>query len=158
MNLYQIDAELQIAFESMIDPETGEITGDPAVLDNLQIARDAKIENTACYIKNLLAEAEAIKAEVKKLTALARACENHADSLKKYLAHSLQGEDFKTAKTAITWRKSEAVNITCIADIPVEYCRIKAPEPDKTAIKKALKAGEVIEGAELVTNLNMQIK
>ena len=40
----------------------------------------------------------------------------------------------------------------------IEYIKVKDPEVDKMALKKALKAGEVIEGASLVKRQNMQIK
>ena len=38
------------------------------------------------------------------------------------------------------------------------YYRYHNPEADKTKIKDALKAGEVIDGATLVTNTSMTIK
>ncbi len=49
MTLYEIDK----AITDLADPETGEIT-DFEALDNLQMARDQKIENIACYYKNLV--------------------------------------------------------------------------------------------------------
>lgn len=58
MNLYEIDA----AIMACIDEETGEIT-DPAKLDELDMTRDQKIENIALYIKDLRAEASAIKVD-----------------------------------------------------------------------------------------------
>ena len=36
--------------------------------------------------------------------------------------------------------------------------RVKTPEPDKTAIKAALKNGRIVPGAELITTHNLQIK
>ncbi len=62
MTLYEIDK----AITDLADPETGEIT-DFEALDNLQMARDQKIENIACYYKNLVSDAEAIKAEEEAL-------------------------------------------------------------------------------------------
>ena len=61
MKLYEIDN----AILECIDMETGEVI-DAEKLDALNIERDAKIENVVLWIKDLKAEAEAIKAE--KLT------------------------------------------------------------------------------------------
>ena len=88
MNLYEINSKLESAFMACIDPETGEVIGDTAELDALQIQRDEKVENIACLIKNLKAEAEAIQNEERKLKSRRQACENHADWLKKYLANN----------------------------------------------------------------------
>ena len=59
MNIYQIDQEIL----NLVDPETGEIM-DWEAFDALQMAREAKIENVACWYKNLVAEAAAIRQEV----------------------------------------------------------------------------------------------
>lgn len=158
MNLYQISAAIENAFMSCIDPETGEIVGDTSALDDLQIQREEKIENIALYIKNLKAEAEAIQNEERKLKSRRQTCENRADWLKKYLANNLQGEKFKSPRAAISWRRSESVKVNDLWKLPEQYIRIADPEPDKKALKKALKAGEAIEGAELVQSLNLQIK
>ena len=58
MTIYEINEEIL----NCIDLETGEII-DIDRLNDLQLERDAKIENVACWIKELKAEAEAIKAE-----------------------------------------------------------------------------------------------
>jgi hypothetical protein len=58
MNLYQINAEI----ENCIDTETGEIL-DIEALNNLTLEKDTKIENLACWYKNLMADVEALKAE-----------------------------------------------------------------------------------------------
>ena len=158
MTLFDINKELENAFESLVDPETGEILDDACVLDALTLDRNEKIENIALMIKNLRAYAEAINAEAKKLKARAKACENRSEWLKNYLAEKLQGEEFKSPRAAISWRRSEAVNVTDVWALPAEYIRMADPEPDKIAIKKALKSGETVNGATLVENYSLQIK
>ena len=158
MTLWDINKEIEKAFLDCIDPETGEIIDDTSVLDQLQVAKDEKIENIALMIKNLNAEAAAIKAEKENLQKRQKATENRSEWLKKYLADYLQGESFKTAKTAITWRKSESVDIRSMDDVPEDYLKFKEPEADKAALKKALKAGQVFDGIALVTKNNIQIK
>lgn len=158
MTLYDINKELENAFESLVDPETGEILDDACVLDALTLERSEKIENIALMIKNLRADAEAINAEAKKLKARAKACENRSEWLKNYLVENLQGEEFKSPRVAISWRRSESVKVNDLWKLPEQYIRIADPEPDKKALKKALKDGEAIEGAELVQSMNLQIK
>ena len=90
MNLYQINAEI----ENCIDTETGEIL-DVEALNNLALERDTKIENLACWYKNLMADAEALKAEKNAFAEREKAAKNKAESIKRYLSSVLQGETFK---------------------------------------------------------------
>ena len=140
-----------------VDLETGEII-DIEKLDQLQMDRDVKIENTALFIKNLLSDADQIREEEKKLADRRRVCENKANRLKEYLSGYLAGEKFKAPRVAISYRKSESVNVSDIGKIPDDYLKYKDPEPDKTKIKSALKAGVSIPGVELIENRNIQIK
>lgn len=153
MTLYEINDEIM----SCVDMETGEVI-DAEKLTDLQMAFDEKVENVALWIKNLLADAKAIKDEKDALADRERVCKNKAESLKAYLASALDGQKFSTPKVAISWRKSDAVEITDALTIPPEYWRLKDPEIDKAGIKKALKAGTAVEGARLVQSNNIQIK
>ena len=158
MTIYEIDNEIM----NCVDMETGEVI-DTDKLNDLQMERDAKIENVACWIKELKAEAEAIKNEKQALAERQRVAENKAESLKKWLAYALQGEKFKTPKCAISFRKSEAVEVTDegLNNLMKEHDELltyKAPEPNKTAIKQALKDGLSVEGVQLVQNVSTIIK
>lgn len=165
MTLYEIDHGLAEAFEKAIDPETGEIIDEEAwaTLEALQMAREDKLENVALWVKDLNAEAAAVREEEKNLAKRRQSAEKKAESLKGYLAYALNGaERFKTAKVAISWRRSETVELLEGVDpvtLPLEYQRVKVSvEPDKTKLKDALKAGEEIPGVELVEKQNLQIK
>ena len=153
MNLYEIDQEIM----NCVDVETGEII-DPARLDELQMDRDIKIENIACWIKNLYADAEAFKTEKQSFADRKKAAEDKAESLKKYLANYLAGQKFSTPKVAISFRKTSSVNVTDMTLIPKKYLKFADPTPDKTAIKNAIKNGERVSGAELVDGKSMSIK
>ena len=158
MTLYEINAELENLMEIAVDPETGEISEDLAKqIDALSMAKDEKIEGVACFIKNLKADAKAIKDEVKSLQARAKAAENKAERLTDYLKYYLNGEKFKTAKVSISYRNSESVLVEDASVLPAEYQRVTV-EADKVAIKDAIKAGASIEGATLVSNTSMIIK
>ena len=153
MTLYQIDQ----AILNCIDLETGEII-DTEQLDKLTMEREAKLENVACWIKELKAEAEALKAEKMAFAKRQQVAENKMESLKKYLAYALDGQAFKTTRASVTFRKSQAVEIDDIYKLDENYLRYKEPEADKTAIKEALKQGKTVAGATLVENTSVIIK
>lgn len=153
MKLYEIDK----AIMDCVDLDTGEII-DTKQLDKLQIERDAKLENVACWIKDLKAEAEALKAEKMAFAERQKIAENKMESLKKYLAYALNGKAFKSTRTSVSFRKSQSVEIADIYKLDENYLRYKEPEADKTAIKEALKAGKTVAGATLVENTSVIIK
>ena len=135
-SLYEIDQSIL----ALADPETGEIT-DFEKLEELQLEREAKIENVALWYKNLKAEAEMVKAEKQALEARQKACENKAERLRQYLESALAGEKFTTTKVQCSFRNSTSVHITAPEQIATEYLRIKT-EPDKKAISEAIKSGK----------------
>lgn len=160
MKLYEINAQLEALLEQ-VDPETGELTCDLEQLEALSIAREEKLEGLALYCKNLSAEAEAIRSEEKTLAERRKVAENKAARAKAFLADQLAGEKFQTPRVAVSWRKSEAVELGMgffATDANERFLKYKEPEADKTAVKAALKAGEPVPGAELVTRINMQIR
>ena len=155
-SLYDIDNDIL----NCIDEETGEII-DIDALDALNMERDAKIEGVVCWIKDLKAEAEALKAEKQALADRQKSAENKAESLKKWLAFALNGQKFSSPKAAVSFRKSQSVEITDINALAMENDDLiiyQEPKPDKTAIKKAIKDGRTVNGAELVENVNVIIK
>ena len=149
MNLFEIKNEIMNCW----DQETGEIF-DSKKMDQLEMERDTKIENIALYIKNLTADAEALKAEKQSFAERQKAAENKAEALKRYLA----GQKFSTPRVAISFRKTSSVNVTDMSLLPSEYLKFADPTPDKTAIKNAIKAGTAVAGAEIVDGQSMSIK
>ena len=152
-NLYEINQEIM----DCVDEETGEII-DVEKLNDLQMQFDEKVENIACFIKNLLADAKAIKEEESNLASRRKSYENKAKSLKKYLADTLNGQKFKTTKVSISYRKSESVDIENMKDVPEEYIKIAEPTVDKASAKKAMKSGIKIPGLRLAESKNIQIR
>lgn len=151
--LYEIDEEIL----NCVDMETGEII-DVERLEQLQLARDDKVEGIALWIKNLLSDADAIKSEEEKLAQRRKANENKAKNLKEYLSKFLCGQKFKTPKVSISYRKSESAEVTDISKLDDDYLKFAEPTVDKTKVKKALKAGTVLQGVSLVENQNIQIR
>ena len=76
MTLWEIDQGIM----ACLDAETGEII-DPEMLTALSMEREAKLENVACWIKNLRAEAAAIKAEKDALAKREKAAAKKAEDL-----------------------------------------------------------------------------
>lgn len=154
MKLYEIDAAI---LECCIDQETGEII-DAEKLEALQMEREQKIENVALWIKDLTAEAAAYKAEKMAFAERQKKAEEKAESLKKWLADALGGTNFKTTKAAVSFRKTQSVQVSDIWALGEEFVKYPEPTPDKNAIKAALKAGQEINGAELVESISCSIK
>lgn len=157
MNLYEIKQELEKAIEECVDMETGEIIN-PARLDELNMVLTDKRENVALYIKNLSAEVKAIDEEAKNLTNRKRVLNNKVEGLKKYLADNLEGHKFETAKVVVSFRKSEQLEINSIEHIPTEYLISQEPKIDKVALKNSIKQGIEINGVQIITKQNIQIK
>ena len=153
-NLYEIDQGIL----ECLDLETGEVI-DPDRLESLQMERSQKIENVCLWVKNLLSDAEAIKAEKEALADREAKCRKKAEDLKKWLGFALEGQKFDTARCAVSFRRSETVEVSDVTLLPVELQRVTTKiEPNKTAIKALLKDGQEIVGCSLVANQNIQIK
>jgi tetratricopeptide (TPR) repeat protein len=162
MRIYEIDQAIE-ALLGQIDEETGEVLFDPELLEELQMERERKVENLALAWKNLAAEAKAIKAEEEALAKRRKATENEAERARKYLEYVLGGESYKSARVAVSYRRSESVEIgpefvPWAFEHRQNLLRMKEPEADKTAIKAALKAGEEIPFTEITQKKSMQIK
>lgn len=161
MTIYDIDARIA-AILNQVDAETGEIPDEAfEELDALTDARENKIDNAACMVLDLLADAKKIREQEIVLAERRKALENRAERIKKYVEYATDGEAFSSPRVKVAYRKSEAVELDSALfwEAPdAAYIRQKDPEPDKTAIKAALKAGAVIPGASLVERMSMTIK
>ena len=160
MNLFEINQ----AILGTIDTETGEVL-DVERLDALQMERRNKLENVACWVKNLEADAEAYKAQKSAFAEREKKAKAKAESLRKWLSDALNGEKLTTTRADMSFRRSEVVEIeneTVMRNWAItlhpELLTIKVPEINRTEVKKALKAGMEIPGAVLVERQNLQIK
>ena len=151
--LYEIDSEIL----NCVDQETGEIL-DEERLSQLEMERDTKIENVALWYRNLISDAEQYKAEKKRFEQLEHSSLAKAENLKEWLTYALQGNKFKTTRVNISYRKSDSVKINNAALVPEKYLVYNDPTINKTLVKKALKDGIAVTGAELEVKQNIQIK
>lgn len=153
-----MNRSLEEMFYNAVDIETGEIKDEEllAAFDQLQMERDEKIENIACWIKDLKAESEAIGNEINNLRNRKATADRKLDAMRAYLSDFLNGQKFKTGKVSIRWMRTKSVNVTDLSQIPEEFTKITV-EPRKIEIKKAIAEGRDVPGAEVVENNNMVI-
>ena len=159
--LYEIDQEIL----DCIDMETGEIL-DIEKLNALQMEREHKLEGVALWIKDLRAEAAAVKEEADKLTARKKSLDNKIDGLKVWLLNALAGEKLKTPRCNVYQTHNQRL---AVADEPklIEFIQTLEqpdrflkiePELRRDEIKKALKEGYIIPGAALEPTESVVIK
>lgn len=164
MKLYEISNTYQDFLNAV---ESGDIP-EEAVADTLEGIQgdfNEKADNIACIIKNLSAEADAIKAERDALSERLKAKQNRANYFKQYLSSAMAAmkiQKVETARNAISFRKSTSCFIAdeedfkqCHTDLCKKELVVTIPRAD---IAKMLKSGEEISGAELRTKQNLQIK
>ncbi|MEQ3352768.1 siphovirus Gp157 family protein [Aedoeadaptatus acetigenes] len=155
MKLYDI-AEIYENLEN-IDDEVAV----SAAMDSVDAALEEKLESTAKVIRNLEAEAEALEAEEKRLRARKTAVRNRIADIKGYVQQNLEamGKD-KVTSGIFKWSiqaNAPSVNILDESLIPDDYWKIER-KPMKTEIKKAIEAGELTEGAELVRTKSLRLR
>ena len=154
--LYDLVKEIE-NFQLEVDEETGEILNMDE-LDALQLEKDAKVENICLWIKNLKSDAAAYKAEKDSFEKKRKQAENKAEALTKYIQYILDGENFKSSKVNVSYRKSEKVRCVDMLLVEPDYLKFASPELDKKKIKDAIKAGGKVHGCYLEQSLNVQIK
>lgn len=162
-SLYEINKEYLEALNNFqVDDETGEVTFDEEKINSLNDDFSNKVDNIACYIKDLQALNEAIKAERNALEERLKANDKKVDGLKNYVLKSLemrQMNKLETARNKLSFRKSTSVFIEEGATVPSQFIKTVTTEKiDKKSISDALKKGAVVEGCHLVETNNLQIK
>lgn len=167
LRLYEINPAIQAIYDNMVDSETGEINEDAiAMLEELDMQKDEAIEAEAMYYKNLDAEITGLKAIIEKLGKQVKSKELQQTKAKTRIAYQLHpGEKFETPLVKIGWRSSSAVHIADEAGF-LEWAKnghecflsYKDPTISKKAVGDAIKAGEAVEGAEIVKHQSVQVR
>lgn len=121
-----------------------------------------KADKVCVYIDHLEAVAKFRSEQADRLKALAKADEKRVESLKRYMLNVLtalypEERKFSLPTHELTSRRSEKAIVDDPGLIPGEFNRIKT-EPDKVAIKTALKAGKDVPGAHLENSISWTIK
>lgn len=165
MTLYEIDQELLDLMES-VDPETGEWSGDPEAWARLSLERESKIENTACYIKELRGKIITFRDEIRTLQKRQKVLENKEAWLLENLRRSLGGQNFETVRCALKFKANpEAVKITdreaalrWAETYAPDAIRYAEPELNRADLKTILKNGVEVPGCELARETRLEVR
>ena len=155
--LYRLTRRVLRVLDKIVDAfiEEGPLdTDDPLYqeLDALYSTRNRKLQGYVRIIKSAKPLADAYRAEAELFSKRARAIENIAKRLQHNLIYDMQihGEETVVAGNfKIAIRTSESVKLLVPAeDLPAEFQNVTV-SADKMGIKRALKAGDEIDGVEI---------
>nr|DAM98238.1 MAG TPA: resistance protein [Caudoviricetes sp.] len=154
--LYELTGQFLDIYNLELDEETKLDT-----LDSIdwQTDYENKVENYIKIMKNIEADVEARKNEIKRLTELNKADEKKKDHLKETLSTSMSltgHERVDTPLFKVSFRKSQAVEVDETV-LPESY-KVATWKPDKKRLKEDLKNGLEIIGATLVERKNLSIR
>lgn len=167
-------ASIDRAAEGLFSEDPAEVAAATEALEQLITAEadnrqalTAKADAWCWVIDQLRAQADARKAHADRLRELADQAAYRAQSLQDQLVAALSHIDPEATKWdlpshKLASRASTAVEIDpdiTADDLPEEFRRTRTTiSADKTALAAALKAGAVIEGAQLVSRRSWSIK
>lgn len=160
MRLHEIDFNLRALWDKIAEQD-GELTEDDIkALDELEIAKNDKIEGYGVIIRELESEIDDCSNEIKRIKEIADRKKKCLERLKNGLQEFMLNNEidkFESLKVRVSFRKSQALEIEDGAELPDNLMRVKK-EPDKTAIKDYILQGNVLKGVALVDRQNIQIK
>lgn len=148
--------------ETLIE-NSGEVTEE---LENSLVINKEEMQHKGLgygyIIKQFETNCDIIDVEIERLTRLKKVNTNAANRLKSSLSTAMQVfeiEELKSPTLKINFRKSKTVEIINLAQLDEKFIVIKETKtPDKKAIKDALDSGQVVDGAIIQENKNIQIK
>jgi hypothetical protein len=162
LNIYQIEREYLELANQLIE-SGGECS--PELELQLTINQDQLEQKARGYgfvVKQMESDVSIIDAEIERLKGLKKSREKTIERLETTVSNAMQLYQINKLETPtlkISFRKSESVEIDNEAEIPAQFLKEKTTYIiDKTAIKEAIKKGEVVIGARLQVNQNIQIK
>lgn len=137
--------------------EAGEMSQDD-IADTLE-SLSLEFNDKAAAIISVCQEREsvipAIDAEIKRLQERKRTLLSKSEQMKDWLRHNMEATGITKIECplfSISIRKGvESVSVTDIGALPDHLIKVEVTtQPDKAAIKEAIKNGEPVRGAELV--------
>jgi hypothetical protein len=162
LKLYEIESEYISLAQAIIEADGVATPEQEEMLKINQTDLETKARGYGFICKDLDNDIALIDAEISRLQVFKTARNKTITQLKDRLldAMILFGVDKIESPTLnISLRNSESVEIEDEQYILDEFCTIKTTKtPNKTKIKEAIKQGEVVFGAVLKQNKNIQIK
>lgn len=158
MTLYEMTEHTAALYELLCAEEIDEQTFN----DTLEaMGADEQIDSCCKIINQQKADIEEISNEIRRLQSRKKIAENGVERMKTALDNFMKStgqEKKKTALFTVSYRKSETVNVIDMEKLPDQYKKYREPEPNKVAIKSAIKDGIEVSGVEIVTNKTISIR
>ena len=153
MALWEISAAIERAIDGCytVDAETGEVIFSPDDLERLAEMREDKLEGCGLWIKNLDAQAKAIREEERALASRRQIIERKAERMRDYVLSDMlsDGTIVNTPRIAMKpAKKPGSVEVMDITRLPDAFKKMTV-EPMKAEIKKAIKDGADVPGARI---------
>lgn len=156
--LYELSSSFQQVQEMI---ESGQ-EGLQDTLESIDMAFSDKLESIGKVSANLKANISAFKEEEKRLADRRKTIENNLKSLEGYAENALRTTGKQKVEagtfTFAIQNNPPSVDILSESAIPRKYLIKQEPTIDKTAIKQALKDGEVVPGAEMKQTESLRIR
>ncbi len=158
MQLYKLTQDYQQTVSAIQDLfESGEIDQQALTdtLEGLGGELQDKAVNVALHIKNLRSDIEQLDGAKKSFDARIKSAKRSLEFYETYLDINLQKAgitEIESEYAIIKYRKLPAI-VEVTGEVPDNFARIipESREPDKTAIMQALKGGESLPFAQLIT-------
>lgn len=154
--------ELTEVSRQLIELFENEEIDEQTLQDTLEaIGVEGKLEDYCKVIRQFEADAFVYKTEKLRFGEKQSRAEKSVERMKATIVGYLEAVGKKEEKAGafdLKLRKNERVIVDDILKIDDSYLKYKEPEPDKTAIKKALKAGVKLEGVHIEENHSINIK
>ena len=160
-SLFEIGNEY-LEIYHLLEENGGEIT--PEIQTSLQINKEnlqIKTQNYISLIKEIDGRTNTIDAEIKRLQTLKKHNVSFVDRLKENISAAMKTfeiEEIRTDLNKISFRKSKSVQIEDVELLPNDCVIIEKKPISKAELKKRIENGEIISGAVIVENKNLQIK
>ena len=162
--LYDIAAEYRQTADKLADLDLDEQTI-ADTLEGMSGALEVKAQNVVMFARNLEATAAAIKEAETAMAARRKAIEHRAAGLRRYALSAMQVAGVQSIECPyfkLSVRKNPpAVEVFDAAQIPAQFMRTPEPPPpapDKKAITEAIKAGQEVPGARLVSGERLEVR
>ncbi|EOQ18637.1 siphovirus Gp157 family protein [Bacillus cereus] len=160
MKLYELSShfkQLQQMIEDGVDPEAVQDT-----LEAIEEAFDEKVQGAALLIRNIDAQAEAIKIEEKRLADRRKDFEKNVKGIKEYLYEQMVAVDKRRIKGALVTvgiqKNPASLDIASYAVIPPEFMIPQEPKVDRKGLLAAVKDGMQWEGITLKQGEGVRIR
>jgi len=169
VKLYEVNQLIDSIFDQLVNPDTGEIIPDDALLaqlDSLQMEHSRILEYLAKLVLNTKSEVAALKEEEQRLKERRGNKERKIDRLMGILDRECAGEKTDCGVATVCYRKTTKVDvadgaaaISWLMENGYDSCyKQPAPEVSKSEVKKLLQRGTEVPGVSLVQDLSCSLR